>query len=159
MTGTIHSIMRSPSAGAEMQLLSNVTITQQGLIDDRYLTGLGHWSEWPHKSGTALTLIEKEILDEIDLEPSKARRNVITVGISLDSLVGEQFQIGEVRCVGIRPCLPCHYLEERVRDNLRADLKGIRGGLRADILRGGEVLVGDVIRKITLEALSNTPFS
>lgn len=158
MTGIVHSILRSTSAGAEMELISNASITQLGIEEDRYLTGLGHWSDWPDKSGRALTLIEKEILDEIALDPLKARRNVVTVGIELDSLIGEQFQIGEVQCIGVRPCLPCVYLEERVRDNLRAELKGIRGGLRVDILRGGEMSVGDGIRKITFEALSGPMF-
>lgn len=128
-----------------MDQLSEAAVSEHGIERDRYSYGQGHWSSWPDASGRALTLIEKEVLDQENLEPQSVRRNLVTVGVSLSSLVGVSFQIGEVECIGIRPCLPCRYLEEMVRPRLRSDLAGIRGGLRVDVIRGGIIKIGDEI--------------
>lgn len=136
-----------------MEILSKAAVTRRGLDQDRYLTGSGHWSDWTDRTGMALTLIELEILDEIGLDATQTRRNIVTKGIRLESLIGKQFRIGNVHCIGIRPCLPCRYLEEQVRSNLRADLRGMRGGLRADVIRGGEIEVRDRIWKVNHEVL------
>lgn len=114
-----------------------------GVIGDRYATGRGHWSapRWPDQE---LTLIEGEVADQIGIDAGKLRRNVVTCGIRLDEVIGAAFQIGEVVIVGVRRCDPCVYLESLTRPNLARALVQ-RGGLRARIVKGSRIHVGDEI--------------
>jgi hypothetical protein len=56
--------------------------------------------------GYDLTLIEAEVLGELTLSDghrlgyAEARRNIVTQGIDLNTLVGLCFRIGEVDCLG-----------------------------------------------------------
>jgi MOSC domain-containing protein YiiM len=116
----------------------------QGLRGDRYC------SERPRLAGEGrdITLIQAEALDGlledhgIALRPAESRRNVLTRGIDLNALVGERFTVGEAECVGIEPCEPCSHLQKLTQPGV---LRGLvhRGGLRADIVRGGRIAVGD----------------
>jgi MOSC domain-containing protein YiiM len=64
--------------------------------------------------------------------------------VPLNHLVGREFQIGEVRLRGMRLCEPCDYLEGLTTKGVLAGLIH-RGGLRADIVSGGIIRVGDTI--------------
>jgi MOSC domain-containing protein YiiM len=104
--------------------------------------------------GRDLTLIEAEALEElaagagIELEPGEHMRNVVTRGVRLDDLIGRPFRVGPVRCVGVEPCHPCRRLERLTgRTGVLKGLAG-RGGLRADVVRGGELAVGDPVEAI-----------
>ncbi|PSQ19966.1 hypothetical protein BRD00_00600 [Halobacteriales archaeon QS_8_69_26] len=99
----------------------------------------------------ALTLIEREALDAVEadygfaLGPGVHRRNVTTEGVALAHLVGERFRVGEAVCVGTERCEPCAYLERHLeREGVREALVH-RGGLRARIVAGGTVAVGDAV--------------
>jgi MOSC domain-containing protein YiiM len=117
----------------------------RGLEGDRYFEQRGTFTN-AHGRGHDLTLIDADVLDALALAPEEARRNVVTRGIDLDALVGEHFTIGDVECFGQRLCEPCAHLE---RLTTAAGRPGIlralihKGGLRADILAGGEIRVGD----------------
>jgi MOSC domain-containing protein YiiM len=86
-------------------------------------------------------------LDSGQLRYEDARRNIVTRGIDLNALVGERFAVGEVQCLGQRLCEPCAHLQRLTQPGT---LRGLvhRGGLRADILAGGVIRVGDEIRRI-----------
>jgi MOSC domain-containing protein YiiM len=122
-------------------------VAGQGLEGDRYFAGDGTFFK-DRKSGQDITLIEAEAIeglareDGIELGPGEARRNVITRGIGLNDLVGRRFTVGDVECVGRRLCDPCSHLEGLTQPGV---LKGLvnRGGLRADVVTGGEIRVGD----------------
>jgi MOSC domain-containing protein YiiM len=124
----------------------------QGLEGDRYYGGDGTFFE-ERKPGQDLTLIESEAIeamareDGVEIPAGDARRNVVTRGIGLNALVGRRFTVGEVECVGNRLCDPCSHLEKMTKP---AVLKGLvnRGGLRADIVSGGEIGVGDPITEL-----------
>jgi MOSC domain-containing protein YiiM len=119
-----------------------------GLEGDRYAVGAGTFSDTPG-TGRALTLVEAEALDGLDppLEHAEARRNVVTRGVRLNDLVGKRFFVGEVECEGMRLCEPCADLEREVgRPGLLRELVH-QGGLRADILAGGEIRVGDAVSR------------
>jgi hypothetical protein len=121
----------------------------RGLEGDRYRSAQGTF--WKPMSDFEVTLIESESLDALtaetgtNLEPGEARRNLVTRGVRLNDLVNRQFQVGEVTLVGIRFCEPCSHLESLTGQKLRPFLAG-RGGLRAGIVTGGVIRVGDVIR-------------
>jgi MOSC domain-containing protein YiiM len=115
----------------------------RGLEGDRYFDHAGTFSN-PHSNGHEITLIEAEVVDELGLDPAYARRNVITRGIDLNALVGRRFRVGEAECVGRRLCEPCAHLQRLTHPGILRDLVH-RGGLRADILTGGAIRVGDAV--------------
>jgi MOSC domain-containing protein YiiM len=117
-------------------------IAGSGLEGDRYAKGIGTFNATGR--GYELTLVEAEVLDDIDLSWEQARRNVVTRGIGLNTLVGRQFTIGSVECIGRRLAEPCSHLERLARPGLLRPLVH-RAGLRADILVGGTIAVGDAV--------------
>jgi hypothetical protein len=120
----------------------------RGVVGDRYFDGTGTFSA-SEQHGQQLTLIEGEVLDALrdqglDLTPADARRNIVTRGVNLNALVGQEFQVGTARCVGRRLCEPCSHLQRLTGTALLRPMVH-RGGLRADILTSGVVHVGDTI--------------
>ena len=115
----------------------------------RGIEGEYHWSEQP-EPGQNITLIAAEALTGlredtgIELSHEASRRNVLTRGIDLNALVGRRFTVGEVECAGVELCQPCNHLAKLTE---RGVLRGLvhRGGLRADIISGGVIAVGDAV--------------
>jgi MOSC domain-containing protein YiiM len=68
--------------------------------------------------------------------PSAVRRNVITNGIDLTTLIGQDFEIQGVRFRGTEHCRPCYWMDQAIAPGAEEFLKG-RGGLRARILSDG----------------------
>jgi MOSC domain-containing protein YiiM len=148
--GKVLSIFVANKAGVPMEARDEVTATPgRGIQGDRYFEGLGAWSNHPGE-GREITLVEMEAIEglarekNIALKPAEMRRNLVTRGVPLNHLVGKEFQVGEVRLVGIRLCEPCQYLEEMTTKGV---LNGLihRGGLRANVLTGGVIHVGDSV--------------
>jgi hypothetical protein len=141
--GAVTGILVTPAAEAPLaRVEAAVAVPGRGLVGDRYAEGQGTFSA-PGR-GYELTLVEAEVLDEIELSWEDARRNIVTTGISLNALVGQRFRVGPVACVGRRLAEPCAHLERLARPGLLRPLVH-RGGLRADILSGGTISVGDEI--------------
>lgn len=111
-------------------------IAGHGLEGDRYFFPGGA------EPGEALTLIEAEVLADVGLTGPQARRQVVVRGVRVNDLVGKRFRIGEVECLGVELCEPCLHLQGLTRPGIIKDLVH-RGGLRADILSGGTISVGD----------------
>lgn len=122
-----------------------------GLEGDRYFQNTGTFSPNPQKPDFEVTLIEKECVEAFARESglpftaADARRNIVTEGIQLNHLVGSRFTVGDVLLQGIRLCEPCTHL---ARISFPETLQGLvhKGGLRAQIIRGGKLRVGDQIR-------------
>ena len=68
----------------------------------------------------------------------------MTRGVDLNALAGRRFAIGEVEIAGRRWCEPCAVLQRLTAPGV---LRGLvhRGGLRADIVRGGTIARGDAV--------------
>lgn len=115
-----------------------------GIEGDRYASERGTWSDHP-AGDRELTLVAGEVLDELGLEPGSTRRNITVRGIDVNSLVGREFTVGEVRCRGERLCEPCSTLEGSIGRPVLRELAH-RAGLRASILSDGEIGVGDPVR-------------
>ncbi len=146
--GVVAALLLAPAARAPLVRVPEARAVEgKGLVGDRYATGDGTFSGTGR--GYQLTLVESETLDGlrangIDVSWEEARRNVVTRGIGLNALVGRRFLVGEVECVGRRLAEPCSHLQELTPARvLRALVR--RGGLRADILHGGTIRVGDPI--------------
>jgi len=73
--------------------------------------------------------------------PGVARRNVITGGVDLNTLIGERFTVQGVEFEGVCECTPCYWMDRAIAPGAEAALKG-RGGLRARILTSGVLRVG-----------------
>lgn len=148
--GTVISIHTTPTAGAPMQSIAKVQARAgQGLEGDRYYNRLGTFSDQPG-TGREMTLIEIEAIEalkrdyQLELEAGLTRRNLVTRGVPLNHLVNREFKVGAVTLRGARLCEPCSHLEKLTRKGVISGLIH-RGGLRADIITGGAIHVGDII--------------
>jgi hypothetical protein len=145
--GTVAAIVVARAAEAPPELLDAATADAgRGLRGDRYHEHAGTFSPGPG-GGRDLTLVEAEALEDVDLAFADARRNVVVRGLELDSLLGRRFLVGDVECVGRRRCEPCAHLQRLTRPGVLRALVH-RGGLRADVVRGGEIRLGDVVRPV-----------
>jgi hypothetical protein len=141
--GSVAAILTAPDAESPLVRVETANaVAGRGLEGDRYYDGRGTFSG-PGR-GYQLTLVEAEVLDSIDLPWEQARRNIVTRGIELNGLVGHRFAIGAVECIGRRLAEPCAHLERLSRPGLLRPLVH-RGGLRADILAGGRITLGDAV--------------
>jgi MOSC domain-containing protein YiiM len=146
MRGTVKGIHISPEFERLPESVEAVEVTAEGVRGDRYF------------GERNLTLIEAEALEGlyedtgIELSAAESRRQVLTRGVRLNDLVGKRFSVGEVECVGEEWCEPCSHLQGLTRPGV---LRGLvhRAGLRADIVRGGRIAVGDEIRAAVPEAV------
>ena len=82
----------------------------------------------------------------VDIKPEDSRRNIATLGVPLNHLVGRDFRVGEVTLRGIRLCEPCAHMAEMTHKEV---LRGLvhRGGLRAQVLKSGMIRVGDTVEE------------
>jgi hypothetical protein len=138
-------------AGPMKPLVTAIALPGKGLLGDRYAAKAGTFTPRSDRlRGYDLTLVESEALDRVTfpdgsrLTAPESRRNVVTRGIDLNALVGREFTIGSVRALGQRLCEPCVHLQRLTRPGVIAGLVH-QGGLRADILTGGEIRLGDTI--------------
>jgi hypothetical protein len=144
--GTVAALLVAPDREAPLVRRDAVTaVAGRGLEDDRYAAGRGTFSG--RGRGYELTLVEGEVLDEIELPWDEARRNIVTRGISLNALVGRRFRVGAVECIGRRLAEPCSHLERVSHPGLLRPLVH-RGGLRADIVSGGVIRIADEIAPV-----------
>ncbi len=71
-----------------------------------------------------------------------ARRNVVTQGIDLNSLVGgRRFLVQGIDFEGVCECRPCYWMDQAIAPGAEEALQG-RGGLRARILSSGILRTG-----------------
>jgi MOSC domain-containing protein YiiM len=79
-------------------------------------------------------------LDVWDKPPSVFRRNVITSGVDLNTLVAQEFEMQGVRFLGTAECSPCHWQDGAFAPGTEEALQN-HGGLRAKILTDGVLRV------------------
>jgi hypothetical protein len=138
--GLVEALVVAPAAEAPVMLVDEaLAIAGKGLQGDRYADGTGTFASG--RPGSALTLADAAVLDTFggDLDH---RRNVVVRGTDLNALVGHEFTLGEARCRGRRLCEPCAHLDRLNGGGILRPLVH-RGGLRADVIRGGTIRVGD----------------
>jgi MOSC domain len=152
-TGTVAGLFVAEAREAPCRAVEHAeAVSGRGLRGDRYFDGEGTFGA-PGATGHELTLIAAEALEALAerggpaLAPADARRNVLTRGVDVEALVGRRFRLGDVECVGRRWCEPCAHLQRLTAPGV---LRGLvhRGGLRADIVTGGTIAVGDSIRAL-----------
>ena len=145
MPGRVEGIFITGDRGAMPEPVESVrALAGRGLEGNRY------FFDADAPPGRALTLIAAEAVEAmerehgISLEARATRRNVVTRGVDVNSLVGKRFRVGAVECEGVELCEPCAHLESLTKPGI---IKGLvhRGGLNADILSDGDINVGDAV--------------
>jgi MOSC domain-containing protein YiiM len=154
--GTVVGIYTAPGEGAPMESHDEVrAVAGIGLDGDRYASGQGKYTRKTDDGKRAVTLIEREAVAAarreygIELEEHESRRNVVTEGVPLNHLVGRTFRVGDVVLRGFKLSEPCTYLEGLTRSGVRKSLVH-RAGLRAEILEGGTMNVGDTVEAVEI---------
>jgi len=149
---TIERIFIGPAAGEpQVECESIVVVAGSGIEGDRYF---GRHDE----PGQNISLIEAEELDAFMREHGRSndlsvsRRNLVTRGIRLNELVGQEFFIGEVKLRGVELCEPCLGLGAVLSAPelpAAAVVKRLlhRAGLRADVLTGGVIALGATLTR------------
>ncbi len=149
MAGVVEQIAIAPVPHQLPEPVKRIEVLPgQGPVGDRKFV-----REPIERNGKDLTLIEAEALEAlasetgIDLTHEESRRNVLTRGVRLNDLVGKRFRVGEVECIGVMLNEPCTHLESLTRPGV---LRGLvhRGGLRANVLRGGTIALGDRVAEL-----------
>ena len=150
--GQLIGIFIGERKGHDLQAVEKVeAVAGRGLTGDRYFLKEGTFSgkDGPDRE---VTLIESEALEglareyELTLQPAHARRNLLTRGVPLNHLVGKTFTVGPVILRGIRLCEPCGHLEKLTCMGVQKGLAH-RGGLRAQIVKGGALEVGAGVKE------------
>ena len=147
MTPSVINILISAERGAEMIAMELISaIADLGLTGDRYSLAQNRKGV-----GYQVTLIESESIQRYNQDygqsfsASDMRRNLVTCDVRLNELVGKRFIVGTaVVLEGIEFCEPCALLAKRTHPSI---VKGLLhcGGLRARIIFGGAISVGDSI--------------
>ncbi len=150
--GTVSHLHITARAFLPMRQQESIELVAgRGILGDRYMLGCeqGFYSEKPEE-GRQVTLFESEVLDailrdyKIELLPEEHRRNITTVGVPLNWLVGRRFRIGPCLVEATRLSVPCRHIEQ-ILDKPVFDPMVHRSGLNCRILEGGIVRVGDGI--------------
>jgi len=143
----IEEIYIASEEGLETQSVTDIQVVAGfGIVGDRNFNK----SKW---RGQNITFIESEVIIQFNKEYKQnfcygdLRRNVITKGIDLNSLVNKQFSIGDARFLGIELCEPCNYLSKTIKNSTLSSKQIVkafvhRGGLRADVIHGGSLSTG-----------------
>ena len=122
-------------------------VSGKGILNDRY------YGE-NNSQDTQITLIESENIDyynsisKENIPYIEFRPNLITKGIKLNDLINKKIKIGNVILIGHRLCEPCLDLQKKLnQENFVKNLVH-KGGLRAEILEGGNISINDDIEII-----------
>jgi MOSC domain-containing protein YiiM len=148
----LEEILTSPASKEPMTSHESIeVIANVGLAGDRYATGKGFYSgvsEWD----AHVTLIQQEVFDwlaaehGVELHPRELRRNLVTRGVNLYTLLGREFRIGEQVVLRARKLWPpcAHIVKFSGRIEIFKYL-GKHCGIGADVLVGGTIHVGDAV--------------
>jgi MOSC domain-containing protein YiiM len=153
VTGTVLEIWLTASAAAPMQRVdAGRLVPGVGLDGDRYALGGGTWAQYPDLE-KQLTLIDSDDVAAVaaevggDLSPGDTRRNLVTTGIDLPSLVGRWFAVGDALLFGMKRCPPCTHLERLTGLKLVKAMVH-RGGINAAVFVGGSIGEGAQVRLV-----------
>ena len=147
--GTIVWIGLRPQRRHAMHVVQTAKlIVGNGLEGDRFSSKT--------QSKRQVTLIQAEHLAAIasylgreSIDPTLLRRNLVTKGINLLALKNKKFNIGKALLEFSGECHPCSRMEENLGTGGYNAMRG-HGGITARVLEGGEITVGDEIRKFSI---------
>ena len=140
-TGKIVDIRLNIASREPMSVVDRAEVKAgEGLVGDRHAK---------RESSRQILLMDRTIMDALEVEPGQLRENMTIEGLSLFDLekgqklrVGDslEFQIGEL-------CDPCENMDH-IRPGLREKIEGQRG-LFVTPLGSGEVKLGDEVTVVS----------
>ena len=97
-----------------------------------------------HGSSRQVLLMDEETLDEFGIAPGRAKENITTRGIALETLLpAQRLRVGEALLQVTNPCTPCDLMDE-IRQGLQEAMHGRRGVL-CRVVEPGRIRRGDRI--------------
>jgi MOSC domain-containing protein YiiM len=158
--GSSGSVVEIWLAGAAAEPMRRVTAVEavagRGLAGDRYALGGGTWAQYPDLE-KQVTLIDRDDVAAVaaetasGLSPGDTRRNIVTTGIDLASLVGQWFTVGDALLFGMKRCPPCTHLERLTGVRLIKAMVD-RGGINAAVFVAGPIRGGDAVQRVSDDA-------
>ena len=126
-------------------------ISEIEVLSGKGISGDRHFRDYNGYKGQ-ITLIEKENIDyynnkyKTKIPYIDFRRNIVTEGIELNSLIEKEIEIGTIKILPYQLCKPCLHLEQMLngKDIIKEFLR--KGGLRCEVLISGKVKIGDKIK-------------
>jgi MOSC domain-containing protein YiiM len=130
------------------------SVGQLALVAGAGITGDHFYGTKQRHPGQNITLLEAEEIaafnarNGTNLTLTDPRRNVVTRGVRLNALVGQEFVIGAVRFRGVELCEPCGKLARYLAGGAMTRATFVREfvhrcGLRADVISSGIIRIGD----------------
>lgn len=122
-----------------------ILMKNKGIINDRYYENFKNNYE-------QVTLIESEKIDDFNKKIRKKidykdfRRNIITSDIDLNKTVNQKIQINNVILRIHELCQPCKYLQKKLGIKNLVKLLVFKSGVRAEIIKSGEISTHDKIK-------------
>ncbi|GEP45714.1 molybdenum cofactor sulfurase [Brevifollis gellanilyticus] len=111
-------------------------VAEKGLVGDRFFG-------WKEDYKGQVTFFAHEVYERLceqfqimGVPPSIFRRNIITKGVDLNTLIGQEFEVQGVRFLGMCECSPCYWMDQAFAEGAEAAMKN-NGGLRAKVLSTG----------------------
>ena len=148
MSNVVH-IFVAAKRGAAMSAEPSVkALADAGLTGDRYTE-----AKTRRSPDYQVSLIEMENIEAftqatgLPLTPEMPRRNIITRGVRLNDLCGKRFRVGAALFEGLALCEPCSLFAKRTHPEVLKFFVA-KGGLRARIVSGGVIHVGDSIGRV-----------
>ena len=128
-------------------------VAQKGIEEDvRYFGRTNRFNGQP--SRRQLSVIEREqILSHAksfgidNFAPGLVRSNIETTGILLRDWLGCEVQIGQAVVLFYEPRTPCPKMDA-IQPGLQERMKEARQGVMAQIIRSGQVKIGDFLQKL-----------
>jgi MOSC domain-containing protein YiiM len=118
-----------------------VCVAGRGIEGDRFF-------DYKENQAGQITFFAAEVFTDICAQlgiiakhPGLTRRNVITTGVDLNTLIGEEFMLQGLKFYGVEECRPCYWMDQAIAPGAEAALRN-RGGLRAKILTSGPLRMG-----------------
>lgn len=151
MEATVSGLYITPEEAAPIERVDEVTaVAGLGIEGDRYYNRHKDLPEGQRSPEDEITLFQQEGVDRVNSETDLGityedmRRNVMTHGVDLDSLIGKRFKVGEVELEGLEPNPPCRHLQALAGKPLLKPMID-DAGIRARIVSGGTIRKGDPI--------------
>lgn len=147
--GNVEGIFVATVTSGPIERVEEVSaVAGAGLEGDR--TWQGELPVEQREAKREITLFAKEGVDrvtrdtDLELTYEDLRRNIMTTGIDLMSLIGKRFRVGDVELEGIKIAHPCLHLQELAGKPLMKPLME-DAGIRARIVTSGSIRVGDPV--------------
>ena len=147
MSGTVSALYIGPEHGGPKRSIDSAELVAgTGMIGDRHAG----------ENGGVVSIIEADSIERLNGETglqitaADTGRNIETRGVDLNALVGARFELGEALLECFELCEPCVSLGARLStagvsapDIVKALAHG--AGIRARVIRGGSIRVGDPV--------------